>query len=63
MPKIYVCDPEIARQVFIKEADKFPIRGVGDNFDMGTLGSEFMDLLECMCLIFNLKLRIKHLYE
>ena len=41
-----MCDPEIVRQVFIKEAEKFPIRGFADTFPPGEFVAEFMDFLE-----------------
>ena len=44
-----MCDPDVVRQVFIKEADKFPNRGFGDELDVGDFAMEWMDFCVGNC--------------
>ena len=41
-PKIYICDPEIIKQIWIKESHKFPDRSFIDSLDFVL---EFMDFV------------------
>ena len=52
-PKVFICDPDMAKQVFIKESDKFPNRGFTDEFQLGDFGSEMMDFCvgNCICVL------------